>query len=220
MFERVKPRGQLSARELREAGQVLESVPARAAEGSEAVPHQSPGGTAWLAEAAGFFVARVTHVVTGSPGDPVKYGFLEVWGTPSTGVYAAKTGSERKSDGTKNYALAVPGMTYAVDDYVLARRHPQNANLYEILTAVGGGSTTAAARGKVRGKLDGSLSFGGSAAMSVWAWDGAADADTTENLTVYDWLLSSGQSVAAGTQVTAFYDVASGRWYLDGAQCP
>lgn len=75
------------------------------------------------------------------------------------------------------------------------------------------------AGGFVIGKLDGALSFGGSATLSVWAWNGSAYADTTENLTVYDWLLSSGQSVASGTQVTAQFDGRSGRWIVAGSQC-
>lgn len=74
-------------------------------------------------------------------------------------------------------------------------------------------------RAKRIGKLDGTLSFGGSAVMSVWRWNGTAYADTLENITVYDWLLSSGQTIAAGRQVTAFFDPSSGRWFVDGAQC-
>lgn len=79
--------------------------------------------------------------------------------------------------------------------------------------AVVGGS------GTKRGKLDDILSYQGNATMSVWAWNGSAEADTTENITVYDWLLSSGQTVASGKQVTAAWDEASGRYYLIGAQC-
>jgi len=78
---------------------------------------------------------------------------------------------------------------------------------------------TIAVSAVVRGKLDGALSFGGSATMSVWYWNGSAEADTTVNVTVYDWLLLSGQSVASGTQVTAAWDARSGRYYLTGAQC-
>ena len=100
----------------------------------------------------------------------------------------------------------------SVGDLVLARRSVADANEWEILAQV-----VAAAVTKKKGKLDGTLSFGGSATMSVWQWNGSAEADTGENVTVYDWLLSSGQTVASGTQVTAFYDGV--RWYLDGAQC-
>ena len=71
----------------------------------------------------------------------------------------------------------------------------------------------------VIGKLDGSLSYQGSATLSVWYWNGSAYADTGTNLTVYDWLLSSGQTVASGVQVTASFDARSNRWFVTGAQC-
>jgi hypothetical protein len=67
------------------------------------------------------------------------------------------------------------------------------------------------------GKLDGTLSYTSSATLSIWAWNGSADADTTINITVYDWLLSSGQSIASGTQVVAAH--VGGRWRVIGAQC-
>jgi len=72
---------------------------------------------------------------------------------------------------------------------------------------------------KLRGKFDGSLSFGGSATMSIWYYNGSADADTGENVTVYDWHLSTGQTVASGKQVSAFREDASSRWILDATQC-
>jgi hypothetical protein len=77
-----------------------------------------------------------------------------------------------------------------------------------------GGST---GNGLLRGKLDGAQNFQGSAVMSVWAWNGSAEADTGENETVFDWHLKSGQSIAAGTQVTAA--MVGGRWYVIAAQC-
>jgi hypothetical protein len=80
------------------------------------------------------------------------------------------------------------------------------------------GAGTANGSGLLRGKLDGTQSFQGSAVMSVWAWNGSAEADTGENVTVYDWHLKSGQSIAAGTQVTAA--MVGGRWYVIAAQCP
>ena len=73
--------------------------------------------------------------------------------------------------------------------------------------------------GSLKGKLDGALSFGGSATVSVWAFNGTAEADTGENVTAYDWLLSSGQTVAAGKQVWCNFDPRSNRWYVVGAQC-
>jgi hypothetical protein len=77
---------------------------------------------------------------------------------------------------------------------------------------LGGGSG-----GLLRGKLDDTQSYQGSAVMSVWAWNGSAEADTGENVTAYDWHLKSGQSIASGTQVTAA--LVGGRWYVIAAQC-
>lgn len=71
--------------------------------------------------------------------------------------------------------------------------------------------------GLLMGKLDATLNYTSSATLSIWAWNGSADADTTENVTVYDWLLSSGQSIASGKQVVAAY--VGGRWRVIGAQC-
>lgn len=77
--------------------------------------------------------------------------------------------------------------------------------------------TGAQVRQKLKGKLDGTLSYGGSATMSVWAWNGSAEADTGVNVTVYDWLLVSGQTIASGKQVTVA--CMDGRYYVTGAQC-
>ncbi|MBY0513093.1 MAG: hypothetical protein K2P78_04180 [Gemmataceae bacterium] len=71
--------------------------------------------------------------------------------------------------------------------------------------------------GLLMGKLDGDLNYQSGATLSLWAWDGSADADTGVNITVYDWLLSSGQSVASGKRVVAGFD--GGRWRVIGAQC-
>jgi hypothetical protein len=77
-------------------------------------------------------------------------------------------------------------------------------------------------RREAKGKLDGALTFGGSATMSVWEHSGSAEVDTTENITVYDWLLASGQTVASGRKVVAHQmKTASGyRWYVTSAECP
>jgi hypothetical protein len=81
-----------------------------------------------------------------------------------------------------------------------------------LLGAAAGGS------GLKRGKLDGSQSYQGSATLSVWAWNGSAEADTGEDVTVYDWLLPSGGSIASGKKVVAAY--VGGRWYVVSAECP
>lgn len=90
------------------------------------------------------------------------------------------------------------------------------ANSGQVWAAVLVGGQTSGG-GILRGKLDGTQSYQGSAVMSVWAWNGTAEADTGENVTVYDWHLSSGQTIASGKQVTAAF--VGGRWYVVAAQC-
>jgi len=138
MFERAKPRGQISARELRAAGQVLDQARAGLVTGGSLSPVATPGGTVWADDLGGEFLAKITHVVTGSPGDPIKYGFSEQWQIPGTGALEAVP-SGRLSDGTKNWALAIPSTAeFAVDDLVMVRRHRRNPNLYEVVSAVSG----------------------------------------------------------------------------------
>jgi hypothetical protein len=71
--------------------------------------------------------------------------------------------------------------------------------------------------GILKGKLDGDLSYNSTATMSVWDRTGGTETDTTVNITVRDWLLSSGQSVASGLQVIAVQ--IGSAWYVVGAQC-
>ena len=72
----------------------------------------------------------------------------------------------------------------------------------------------------IRGKLDGSLSVGGSATVSVWYYNGSAEADTGNNVTGYDWLMKSGSTaIASGKKVTLHYDHLSHRWYVSSAEC-
>lgn len=71
--------------------------------------------------------------------------------------------------------------------------------------------------GLLMGVLDGAMSYGGSATMSIWAFNGSADADTGANVTVYDWLLSTGQTIASGKRVVAAF--VGGRWRVIAAQC-
>lgn len=60
------------------------------------------------------------------------------------------------------------------------------------------------------GTLDGTLSQGSSATMNVY--DGDPLADSGDDITVYDWLLPSGESLAGATKVVAFRK--SGKWYV------
>lgn len=90
-----------------------------------------------------------------------------------------------------------------------------------------GGTPSSSIRFTAKGKLDGILYPGGRATMSVWRWNQVAtgtatsdveESDTGENIYVYDWLLSSGQTIAAGMKVVA--TLIDGRMYVTGAQCP
>lgn len=78
---------------------------------------------------------------------------------------------------------------------------------------------TADSRSTIKGKLDGALTLDGSATLSVWDVVGGVEVDTGENITVYDWVLSVGQTVLADSRVFAVWVANSGRWYVNSAQC-
>lgn len=65
---------------------------------------------------------------------------------------------------------------------------------------------------KVIGKLDGSLSYQGTATVSVWGGAQGSEADESFNLTAGEWVLASGESLASGTQVTCEW--IGGGWYV------
>jgi hypothetical protein len=52
------------------------------------------------------------------------------------------------------------------------------------------------------GKLDTALAKGGSATVSIWTKTDSSEADSTQNVTAYDWLMKVGAtSLAAGKKV-------------------
>src|SRR4051812_19316767 len=61
----------------------------------------------------------------------------------------------------------------------------------------------------LRGKLNNTLNAGQSAQMQVWFFNPASGHEEagTGVVTVYDWLLSSGDSIAAGTKVVVSFDL-------------
>lgn len=69
----------------------------------------------------------------------------------------------------------------------------------------------------VFGKLDGTLSAGSTATLSIWAGPEGSEVDTTANVTIRDWLMKSGDSVASGKKVRA--DWMGSAWYLTQAEC-
>ncbi len=64
-------------------------------------------------------------------------------------------------------------------------------------------------------KLDATLDAGSSCQASVWEGDPLADSG--DNLTVNDWLLGTGESLASGTKVVIL--LVSGNWYVIQASC-
>jgi hypothetical protein len=70
------------------------------------------------------------------------------------------------------------------------------------------------------GKLDNELTEEGSATMSVWEVDGSGDyVDTGSDVTVWDWCLSTGQTIAEGKKVIAAQFLQSRRFIVVAAEC-
>lgn len=92
--------------------------------------------------------------------------------------------------------------------------------VYEIIAspqpgAVGGGGSI------IHGTLQNGMSYQGNDKMYVWKNSGSGgEVSTGVLVSVYDWLLSAGQSIAAGKHVIAGWDAQSERYYVIGAQCP
>lgn len=70
-------------------------------------------------------------------------------------------------------------------------------------------------------KLDAELTEGSTATASVWhVAASGSEADTGINITVRDWMLGSGETVAAGIKGVAIQHAESLLWYLISAECP
>jgi hypothetical protein len=67
-------------------------------------------------------------------------------------------------------------------------------------------------------KLTAALAYGGSAAATIYVDNGGASVSTGQSITVYDWILSSGDSASIGKQGWARYD-EHGLWRLISMQC-
>ena len=73
--------------------------------------------------------------------------------------------------------------------------------------------------GTVIGKLDGALSQGGSATVSVWTGEAGSEADSDSDITAYDWLMKIGaDDIASGKKVVC--TLINGEWYVTEAECP
>lgn len=65
----------------------------------------------------------------------------------------------------------------------------------------------------LKGKLDGDLSQGGSVTVSLWEPNsGGTEADTGNNITAYDWLLSPGKLLPSAAKVVIVH--IGKRWYV------
>jgi len=67
-------------------------------------------------------------------------------------------------------------------------------------------------RGRWLAKLDAKLDFESNVTASLWWFDGTALVDTTTNITVYEWGLPAGGSLAAAAKVEVGF-FPDGRWY-------
>ncbi len=70
------------------------------------------------------------------------------------------------------------------------------------------------------GKLDATLSPGGSATVSLW-WPNdttGAMEDSGKDITAHDWLLASGTTLSGGSKVTVQYDPQHGKWWITGGE--
>jgi hypothetical protein len=157
---------------------------------------------------AGAFWAKITEVgSTGTnTGCGIAHAWEEWWDDHATACLIKREGG-RSGTTTERPAREVLKRTAVKGDLVWLHPPTRGRPDHHFLLTTG----------LVMGKLDGALVYQGSAIMSVWAWTGSADADTGENVAVFDWLLASGQSIAAGKNVVAAF--VGGRLRVIGAQC-
>jgi hypothetical protein len=129
-------------------------------------------------------------------------------------VFAAMKARTRLGD-NPGVASESTGQPADLDEVIDLLTDDDNSPIYWI--ELGGGASS----NVMFGKLDGALSQGDSATMSIWGFDPSdgSFADTTENITVYDWLMKSGSAdIASGKKlvVLKFGDVG----VVLEAECP
>lgn len=116
--------------------------------------------------------------------------------------------------------LPVVGMA-KIYDYTRSTRVqslPPNFGVEYQLSQDSGVDTTEEDYGEiVLGKMDANLSDGGSATMSIWSGDAGSETDSTDNVTVNDWLLPSGEQVSSGKKVVA--RKIGCEYYVIAAEC-
>jgi hypothetical protein len=67
------------------------------------------------------------------------------------------------------------------------------------------------------GELDDDLDAGSSATLNIWGGTPNSESDSGATVTVYDWLLGSGEKVSAGQKVVAAW--INNAWYVIAAEC-
>lgn len=77
-----------------------------------------------------------------------------------------------------------------------------------------GGQPVINIRWTAHGVLDEELTQGGTATLSLWRWDGTEEVDTGENIEVGDWVLDTGDTLAAETHCFCVWDTASSKYYV------
>ena len=156
------------------------------------------------------FRARITGGEEGAEG--WRHGFIEVALSPATGGYvvpeAARYGTPQRGWLRLTGGSQIPDGS---DVWAAFAGMVSGAPVYD--APAGAAGVTAVKKGK----LDGAMAYQGSAVMSVWEYEDTAEADAGADVTVHDWLLATGQSIAEATNVVAA-EIA-GRWYVIGAQC-
>ena len=112
----------------------------------------------------------------------------------------------------------VSGQTWGLEDeYVRARLIQTDSRTDPILAVTHGGAQSH------WGKLDGTLSAGSSVNCTLWRaasrWGGGEPADASITVTVHDWLLGTGETLANGTKVKFEKFPSECRWYVTAAEC-
>lgn len=168
--------------------------------------------TRWVEEHAGRRGLPIT------PPAAAEAVFVRVTGSLSSGYYPGTvTFWSAADDAWVDYGAvklkAANGETLTSGTRYLARPAGRTSGGDEAFVTVPGGSGGSST---VHGVLDGTLTQGSSATLSVYS---GPSTDTGTNVTVYDFMLASGQTVAAGAHAFAALDATDGLYYVIAAPC-
>jgi hypothetical protein len=131
-----KPGQQLSARQLRQAGQDIDRSRPAPVTGGPLAPVSTAGGAGWLDHSPDLFWATIDAIDDGY--DPVRYFFTEQWPATGDGDWEDRP-SGRVTTAAPNYAVKLTdSAAVVVGDVVLMRRHSRDPDLFEIIITGGG----------------------------------------------------------------------------------